>query len=82
MNVKSCYFIAIEEKELVQSPLSSSIDATDSYRRKLISLKGDTYSILLRFVCGFVEFIEKEEKHNSMHTDPPNKCSWIIAINK
>lgn len=34
------------------------------------------------FVCGFVEFIEKEEEHNGMHADPPDKCTWIIAIDE
>lgn len=30
----------------------------------------------------FVEFIEQEEEHNGMHTDPPNESFRIIAINE
>lgn len=32
------------------------------------------------FVSRFVELVEQKEKHNSMHTNPPNESSWIITI--
>lgn len=32
------------------------------------------------FVGGFVEFVKQEEKHDSVHANPPNECSWIVAI--
>lgn len=33
-------------------------------------------------VCGLVEFIEKEEEHDGVHTDPPNECFWIVAVDE
>lgn len=35
--------------------------------------------LLVRFL---VEATEKEVKHYSMHTDPPNKSLWIIALDE
>lgn len=32
------------------------------------------------FVRRFIELVEQEEEHDSMHTNPPNECSWIITI--
>lgn len=34
------------------------------------------------FVGCLVELVEKEEEHHSMHSDPPNKCLRIIAIDE
>lgn len=35
------------------------------------------FSIIVRLI---VEFFEEEEEHDCVHTDPPDKCSWIVAV--
>lgn len=39
----------------------------------------NTYSLSVGF---FVEFVEQEEEHDSVHADPPNKCTWIVAVDE
>lgn len=41
-----------------------------------------TYSVLFRFVCGAVEFVEQEEEHESVHSDPPDERSRIVALDE
>lgn len=41
-----------------------------------------TYSVLFRFVCGAVEFVEQEEEHESMHSDPPDERPRIVALDE
>ena len=50
-----------------------------------IILKNYSYCITYRsaaLVGLFVEFIEQEEEHNSMHANPPNKSFGIITVNE
>lgn len=41
-----------------------------------------TYPLFGLFVCWPVEFIEQEEEHNSVHSNPPHKCSRVVAIDE
>lgn len=41
-----------------------------------------TYSIYIYFICRFIEFVEQEEEHNSVHANPPDERSWIVAVNE
>lgn len=45
----------------------------------VISKTVNTYSL---FVGFFVEFVEQEEEHDSVHANPPDKCTWVVAIDE
>jgi hypothetical protein len=36
----------------------------------------------LLLVSLFVEFIEEEEKHDSMHANEPYKCTRVVAVDE
>jgi len=42
---------------------------------------GSTYHETV-FVGCLVELVEEEEEHDSVHSDPPDKCLRIIAIDE
>jgi hypothetical protein len=44
------------------------------------SLRNTYFPLLL--VSLFVEFIEEEEEHDSMHANEPHKCTRVVAINE
>lgn len=33
-------------------------------------------------VCLLVEFLEEEEEHDSVHADPPDKGTWVVAVDE